>query len=343
MSSIRRAAVEIQGLGYVGVRTSTLDDWRKFGSDLFGMQLVDRSAKTLAFRMDDRKQRLLVDEDGGEGTGFFGWEVANAAALDALGARLDAAGVPHARGTRALAEERHVADLIVFNDPVGNRLEVFHGPEIASDPFKPGRNISGFRTGPLGMGHAVLTVERLDDVLPFYRDLLGFRISDFVLRPFRIFFFHVNPRHHSLAFAERGVNGTHHLMVELFSLDDVGQAYDIALGEPGRIGTTLGRHVNDYMTSFYANTPSRFMMECGWGGRVIDTDNWQAGEVTEGPSLWGHDRNWLSPEAQAEAREMRLKVARDGVRVPVQVIDGNYNRMPGVCPWFDYTRLQAAE
>ena len=48
----------------------------------------------------------------------------------------------------------------------------------------------------------------------------------------------------------------HHMMVELFSLDDVGQAYDVALGEPDRIGVTLGRHTNDFMTSFYAKTPS---------------------------------------------------------------------------------------
>jgi hypothetical protein len=39
-----------------------------------------------------------------------------------------------------------------------------HAPaETASDPFKPGRSISGFRTGPLGMGHAVLHVENIDD------------------------------------------------------------------------------------------------------------------------------------------------------------------------------------
>ena len=40
------------------------------------MQLVDRSAKSLALRMDDRKQRMVVSEDGGEGVGFFGWEAA---------------------------------------------------------------------------------------------------------------------------------------------------------------------------------------------------------------------------------------------------------------------------
>ena len=39
--------------------------------------------------MDDRKQRIMVDADGGEGIGFFGWEVADAAVLDGLGARLE--------------------------------------------------------------------------------------------------------------------------------------------------------------------------------------------------------------------------------------------------------------
>ncbi len=39
--------------------------------------------------------------------------------------------------------------------------------------------------------------------------------------------------------------------------------------EEGRVAYTLGRHTNDHMTS-YANTPSGFFAEYGWGGRVID-------------------------------------------------------------------------
>jgi 2,3-dihydroxybiphenyl 1,2-dioxygenase len=327
--------MEIQALGYVGVRAKALDDWESFGTRYLGMQLVDRSASTLAFRMDDRRQRLMVDRDGGAGAGFFGWEVASGAALEALAARLEHNAVAVARGSRALAEQRRVADLIVLNDPVGNRIEVFCGAETTSEPFVPGRSISGFRTGPLGMGHAVLTVERVDDVIPFYRDLFGFRLSDYVLNPFKAYFFHVNPRHHSLAFLETGRNGLHHLMVELFSLDDVGQAYDLALGEEGRIGVTLGRHINDAMTSFYSWTPSEFMVEYGWGGRAIEPASWQPSEVTYGPSLWGHDRVWLGPEQRAGARELRLKAAADGVREPVHVIEGNHQLMPGVCPWWD--------
>ncbi len=81
----------------------------------------------------------------------------------------------------------------------------------------------------------MLTVENIDAVMPFYVDLLGFGLSDYMRKPFRASFFHVNARHHSLALIETGRNGIHHLMVELFSLDDVGQSYDIALGEPDRV------------------------------------------------------------------------------------------------------------
>ncbi|THD65192.1 MAG: biphenyl 2,3-dioxygenase, partial [Bradyrhizobium sp.] len=166
-------------------------------------------------------------------------------------------------------------------------------------------------------------------------DVLGFGLSDYILKPFRAYFFHVNARHHSLALIETGKNGMHHLMVELFSLDDVGQCYDIALSQQERVSVTLGRHTNDLMTSFYAKTPSSFMFECGWGGREIDPTAWQPVEMHHGPSLWGHERVWLPPADREVAREMRMQAAASGLRAPVQVMEGNYRLMPGTCPWWD--------
>ena len=331
----------LDSLGYFGVRTRSLDDWSSFGGKFLGLQLVDRSSKTLTFRMDDRRQRIVVHEDdanAGERAAFMGWEVAGSAALDELAARLEAARVTVQRATRATSDERRVKELIAFDDPAGNRLEAFHGPEIAADPFTPGRAISGFRTGPLGMGHVVLNVESIDTLLPFYTDTLGFHLSDFTLRPFKAYFLHLNPRHHSFAMVETGKSSIHHLMMELYMLDDVGQAYDIAQGEEGRIATTLGRHSNDFMTSFYANSPSGFFVEYGWGGRSIDPASWTPVEMKCGPSLWGHDRNWLTAEGRAQARALRLKAAEDGLREPVQVIDGNYTLAPGTCLWWDAAR-----
>ena len=325
----------LQALGYAGFGSAALDDWRQFGTGLVGLQAVERSASLLAFRMDDRKQRIVIDRAMPEGSRFLGWEVADAAALDRLAARLEQAVVDVTAEPQTLADIRRVRGLISFHDPAGNRLEAFYGPEIDDTPFRPGRSISGFRTGPLGLGHAVLTVENIDAVMPFYVDLLGFGLSDYIQKPFRAYFFHINARHHSLALIETGRNGMHHLMVELFSLDDVGQSYDVALTEPDRVGVTLGRHTNDLMTSFYARTPSSFMIECGWGGREIEPSTWQPFELHDGPSLWGHERVWLPPADREVAREMRMRAAASGLRAPVQVMDGNYRLMSGTCAWWD--------
>src|ERR1700733_5456096 len=113
----------VESLGYVGVRSKEIDGWASYGAKLLGLEAVDSSRATLALRMDDRKQRLIVNADGGEGIGFFGWGGEDAAALDRLAAHLQSHRIEIAQGARALAEERRVVDLIVANDPLGNRLE----------------------------------------------------------------------------------------------------------------------------------------------------------------------------------------------------------------------------
>ena len=75
-------------------------------------------------------------------------------------------------------------------------------------------------------------------------------------------------------------------MVEYQNLDDVGQGYDLLQYKEGSIAYTLGRHTNDYMTSFYAHTPSGFFIENGWGGRIIDPNTWIPHETNMGPSFW---------------------------------------------------------
>ncbi len=136
---------------------------------------------------------------------------------------------------------------------------------------------------------------------------------------------------------ETGRNGIHHLMMELMMLDDVGQGYDLALGEKGRVATTLGRHINDQMVSFYARTPSDFFIEYGWGGRSSIR------------RLGGRRRSPMAPasgattvigfrEKLAAARALKLKAAEDGLRAPVNVVEGNYTVAPGACAWWDFMR-----
>ena len=324
----------IDALAYVGIHSNRLDDWATFGTDIFGFQLAERTSTTLRFRLDDLAQRLIVVDSNAEQTCVYGWQVADHAALRSLAEKLDAADVHAVPMDAPTLEQRRVAGGLKFKDPAGNTLEAVFGADTDAEPFAPGRTMSGFRTGALGLGHAVLGVTDIDAVLPFYTGLLEFRISDWMRSPFRGYFLHVNPRHHSLGLFQLSSNQCHHVMVETLSLDDVGQSYDLAQTQPGTVNVTLGRHINDFVTSYYANSPSGFLFECGWGGRAIDLTDWNAHELTHGASFWGHERAWQTAEMRVQAREQRLRAARDGLRQPVQVLPGNYTVGPGTCPWW---------
>ena len=62
--------MSLQTLGYIGLRTKNLEDWTAYASRFLGMQLVDKSRGTASFRMDDKKQRLVVHEDAGDAPGY---------------------------------------------------------------------------------------------------------------------------------------------------------------------------------------------------------------------------------------------------------------------------------
>ena len=179
-----------------------------------------------------------------------------------------------------------------------------------------------------------MMVPDLQAALGFYQQLLGFRVSDYILAPVKAYFLHVNSRHHSLALVEGPMTAMHHLMMELYSFDDVGRGYDIAQQQEGAIAAKLGRHPNDLMMSFYSRTPADFLVEYGWGGRDVDMASWQPVEMQTVGSFWGHQGLFdalVEPPPPGAPPPPPEPVRR----APLQVMEGNYTRLQGVCPWWD--------
>jgi len=316
----------VLSLGYVGVDARDFEPWRAFGTDVLAMQVVERGADAIALRMDERCQRVLVQRADRDGPAYFGFETAGAQALQEAIGKIEVAGVTTTRATERELWLRRVVDMAWCRDPAGNRIELYHGQAAGDGPLTLPRPHGGFRTGHMGMGHMVFHAADIDAMSVFYRDVLGLRLSDYMLKPYRLMFLRANPRHHSVGLLESRQNGVHHVMFEVLALDDVGRAYDFAL-EKWRIGQTLGRHSNDWVLSFYAFCPAGFMMEYGWGSRVIDEATWTPREVSHGGSMWGHDRLWLPEERRREANEVRRSVIRSGLGAPLQVTRGQYNEV----------------
>ncbi len=143
-----------------------------------------------------------------------------------------------------------------------------------------------------GLGHVVVTARNFEECIDFYRRVLGFKVSDYIVPVpgMLLTFLHTNPRHHSLAVAPvhgDGQPGINHFMLEVDDLEVVGRALDKVQQRGIRQLATLGRHTNDKMLSFYVQTPSGFGVEYGTDGVLIDDDNWSV--VTyDASASWGH-------------------------------------------------------
>jgi 3,4-dihydroxy-9,10-secoandrosta-1,3,5(10)-triene-9,17-dione 4,5-dioxygenase len=278
-------------LGYLGVGVKDLGEWAAYARETLGLGVAATDSDgTLLLRLDAHHHRFALHEDAHDDIAYSGWQVDTAADLDAIGARLEAAGTDVTRGTAEDAERRRVRGLVKFQDPDCHAVEVFYGPQMASTPFASQKGGTRFVAGAQGLGHFVLAANDLDRTMSFYTEMLGMKVSDYITRGrLKLGFLHCNPRHHSIAFVEfpNAPKRANHFMLQLDDFDAVGRTWDNVQSGAAPVIMTLGRHSNDEMVSFYMRNPSGFGVEYGWGAREVDDSCWQVAQY-DITSTWGH-------------------------------------------------------
>ncbi|WP_255799524.1 biphenyl-2,3-diol 1,2-dioxygenase [Mycobacteroides abscessus] len=292
---------DLKSLGYVKVQATDMPRWRRFAFESLGFaEGSGPDTDALYLRMDERAARIIVVPGDVDKIVTIGWEVRDHSALERVAAKLGAAGVPFKELTQQEADERRVEEVIAFDDPAGTSTEIFHGAVLDHSPVVTPFG-ARFVTGAQGLGHVVLPALDVPTLFEFYTEVLGFK-SRGAFRvptppefgPVRVRFLGVNQRHHSLAICP-AMNlrdpGLIHLMVEVDSLDAVGQALDRVNKDGFQLSSTLGRHTNDKMVSFYVRAPGDWDIEFGTAGLRVDENYYTAEEITA-DSYWGHE--WVT-------------------------------------------------
>jgi 3,4-dihydroxy-9,10-secoandrosta-1,3,5(10)-triene-9,17-dione 4,5-dioxygenase len=288
---------KIQSLAYVVAESTDVSKWQHYAENVLGTATSAAPDGGLYLKMDERDFRIAIVKGGVDRYQASGWEVADKAAFDETVAAIRKAGVEVSAAAADVTAARQVQELVSFNDPSGNRHELGYGYKGGRTPFKSPVGVAGFKTGKLGAGHTVLPSLQFDASLKFFREVLGFGLSDiFNFKPapeapnMRIYFLHAaSGRHHSLALAEMPhPAGCVHMMVEVNEKAEVDRALERREKAGVKLMATLGQHENDKMTSFYMMTPGNFAIEYGWGGIEVDPATWKTTE-TKQVSIWGHD------------------------------------------------------
>ena len=298
---------DIRGLGYLRIQTTDITRWRELVVDGLGMAVgTGPEADGLYLRVDERRARLIVLPGEIDKALAVGWEVRDEFALRRVREAVEKAGIH----VEVLSEEestyRDAEQVIAFDDPGGTRTEVFFGPVLDHSPLVTPFG-GTFHTGEEGLGHVVLPTAAFAESYEFYTEVLGFlprgatRLGGLSAPPpvRRVRFLGVNRRHHSLALCPAPPTaepGLVHLMLEVETLDAVGQALDRVNKLGFSISSTLGRHTNDKMVSFYVRAPGGWDIEFGTEGMLVDETFYTAEEITA-DSYWGHDWSGSEPLA----------------------------------------------
>jgi 3,4-dihydroxy-9,10-secoandrosta-1,3,5(10)-triene-9,17-dione 4,5-dioxygenase len=286
----------ISSLGYVRIGMQEPESWADTGQNVLGFAQTSADDGSVRLRMDGAPFRFLVERAQQDGFLCAGWEC-EADAYEALVERLKGAGVSLREGSAEECAARSVAAFVAGRDPSGNDFELFQGRAGADGEFRSPVEGVRFVADALGLGHVVLPSAAHQETSRFYQDLLGFGMSDeLTLPPFAegappmcIHFLHArSPRHHSLGlFNGPAPSGVVHLMVELETLDAVGQCLDRVNAAGLSLTATLGRHCNDGMVSFYFLAPGGIPVEVGYDGLQFDWADFVPTKSTVG-DLWGH-------------------------------------------------------
>jgi catechol-2,3-dioxygenase len=201
--------VQVTRLAHVGLQAQSLQNQAEFYNDRWGLERIDEYGREMFFRADGPDHHVLTLHEGGEsGLHHVALQLATVDEVDRAHEELLARGLEIVTPP-TLDLEPGVKKALRFRDPDGFLIELVAGVESVSDPFKHAE------VKPRALNHVVLSVQSQDASEAFYRDTLGFKLTDRFIGG--LSFWACDANHHSLAFAEArdGNAAFHHAAFEM--------------------------------------------------------------------------------------------------------------------------------
>ncbi|MBL8385965.1 MAG: VOC family protein [Burkholderiales bacterium] len=257
--------------------------------DDFGLAATRRDAAVVEYTLEDGASVVLRRNDdpalparftSAPGVREVIWGVDTSAALEALGASLaaDRKVTRDADGTLHTTDASGIA--IGFRVFARKPLEAVTSTENAPGQVRRWNEHRRWvrRAQPRCMNHVVFGVPDVDAAATFYRERLGFRVTD-VSRGLGVFLrCDGRAEHHSIFFLKTGIVSWHHVAFAVQNIDEVmvGADHMQRCGWKSDLG--VGRHRISSSVFYYVNNPAGGMSEYSADTDYL-TDAWQ-------PRLW---------------------------------------------------------
>lgn len=290
--------ITLTDIAYVRSGVGDLDAAVRFATEIVGLELAAPTEVGVAHLRADHRHHCLALVGGPSGVIASGFSVADSDALGAAETELERAGIAVRRGSPDEARSRRVRELIAFDDPFGNRLELVSQQETVARPvdFTRAAGIAEF-------GHLCLDAPDVHAAYRFWSTHFNARVSDWIGDAACLL--RIDPVHHKLAVFRGDGPGLCHVNFQVASIDDVFRNWHFLLEHGVEIEMGPGRHPQSTAIFLYFLGPEGFTYEYSFGVRRIEDEAaWRP--RTFDPDEVGSIDMWLGPVRRVSTQPQLL-------------------------------------
>lgn len=268
--------IHLSDIRYVRLGTQDLDAATRYATEILGLEIAHKSAKSVHFKSDSRDHTLCYFE-GNPRDHASAFEVDEQADLTHAVDVLTKYGLKVRQGTASEAEQRCVKDFIAFEDLTGNTIELVYAPHHSGRRYFPSRD-----AGITGFSHIGLrTLDAKRDEL-FWTEMLNAKVSD---RIGEAPLLRIDPVHHKIALFPSTYAGVQHINHQVESIDDIMRAYYMLLEKNIPIKFGPGRHPTSGARFIYFEGPDNMIFEYSTGVQVFTPEEEAAHRPRNFPAI----------------------------------------------------------
>lgn len=292
--------IELTDIAYVRSGAADLHKAVDFATRIVGLELAAETEPGVAHLRADSRHHCLALVEGPSGMLASAFSVADDDALAEAERQLERAGTTVWRGSPTDARSRRVRDVIGFDDPFGNRLELVCQQESVARPVDFTRS-----AGITEFGHLCLDAPDVHEAYRWWSSTFNARVSDWIGDAACLI--RIDPVHHKLAVFQGDGPGLCHLNFQVDTIDDLFRNWHFLLDNGVEIEQGPGRHPQSTAIFLYFLGPERFTYEYSFGVRTIEDEaSWRP--RTFDLSEPGSIDMWLGPTrrvtTQPQVREL---------------------------------------
>jgi catechol 2,3-dioxygenase-like lactoylglutathione lyase family enzyme len=277
-------ATRVIRLRHVGVAAPNFQEAVTFYTDAWGLTKTDSDSGIAFFAAEGSPEQyiLRIRQADEKRIDLLAFGVESAESVDALAQQLASEGVRFVSEPGPLQTPGGGYGFRFF-DPDGRVIEV--SSDVAERPY---RVLEEREAIPVKLSHVVLSSPNIDSTIAFYREKLGFKLSDWIEN--MMCFMRCTTDEHNLAIFRSNNAALNHVAFEFRGIDEFMRATGRVLKQGGIMRSGPGRHLIGDNTYSYIWDPNGNVSEITTNmEQILDDETWTPRRVTreESGDQWG--------------------------------------------------------